>query len=93
MAWMINRKVRKNKMNLEDLKKEFENDAPHVLLKLYEWAVKQPNKKFLYYGEENQHITYAEFNEITNRIGNSLHSMGVAKGDRISLLLFNPLLT
>ncbi|MEE9911219.1 MAG: AMP-binding protein [Deltaproteobacteria bacterium] len=80
-------------MNLEELKKEFENDAPHVLLKLYEWAVKQPNKKFLYYGEENQYITYTEFNEITNRIGNSLRSMGVVKGDRISLLLFNPLLT
>lgn len=80
-------------MNLEDLKKEFVNDAPHVLLKLYEWAVKRPNKKFLFYGEENRHITYAEFNEITNRIGNALRSMGVAKGDRISLFLFNPLLT
>ena len=80
-------------MDLEDLKKEFEKDGPHVLIKLYEWAVKQPNKKFLYYGEENRYITYTEFNEITNRIGNSLRSMGVAKGDRISLLLFNPLLT
>jgi crotonobetaine/carnitine-CoA ligase len=80
-------------MDLEALKKEFEKDGPSVIYKLYEWSRVKADKKFLYYGEENTYLTYAEFNQITNRIGNSLRSMDVAKGDRISLLLFNPLVS
>jgi carnitine-CoA ligase len=80
-------------MDLEALKREFEKDGPSVIYKLYEWSRVKADKKFLYYGEENHYLTYAEFNKITNRIGNSLRSMNVAKGERISLLLFNPLIS
>lgn len=80
-------------MNLEDLKKEFEEDGPSVVHKLYEWAQKKADTNFLYYGEENRYVSYGEFNQITNSIGNSLRSMGISKGDRISLFLFNPLIT
>jgi len=80
-------------MYLEQLKSEFEKDGPSVVSKIYEWSRLKPGKKFLYYGEENSYLTYAEFNQITNRIGNSLRCMGVTKGDRISLLLFNPLVS
>ena len=80
-------------MNLEDLKKEFEEDGPSVIHRLYELAQKKDGTEFLYYGEEDRHLTYGEFNQITNSIGNSLRSMGINKGDRISLFLFNPLIT
>ncbi len=80
-------------MDLEELKKEFEQDGPSVVYRLYEHAKSKAEKKFLYYGEENQYLTYADFNQLTNRIAHALQSMGVGKGDRVSLYLFNPLVT
>ncbi|MCK9274340.1 MAG: AMP-binding protein [Syntrophales bacterium] len=79
-------------MDLEILKKAFEEDS-NVVYKLYEYANSLADKKFLYYGEERQHLTFAEFNRQTNKIAHSLISMGVKKGDRISLYLFNPMAT
>ncbi len=80
-------------MDLEELKKEFEKDGTSVVNKLYEWASKKPDQKFLYYGEENNTLTYLAFNQLTNKIGHSLQALGVGQGDRISLYLFNPLVT
>ena len=80
-------------MDLEELKKEFEQDGPSVVYRLYEYAASKAEKKFLYYGEENQYLTYAGFNQLTNKIAHSLQSMGVGKDDRVSLYLFNPLVT
>lgn len=80
-------------MDLEELKKEFEKDGPSVVNQLYEWAVKKGDQKFLYYGEEKNHLTYREFNALTNKIGHSLKALGVHQGDRISSYLFNPLIT
>jgi crotonobetaine/carnitine-CoA ligase len=76
-----------------ELKNQFENQGSSVVYKLYEWSRLRQEKKFLYYGEENEYLTYAEFNTLTNKIGNALRSLGVNKGDRISLYLFNPLTT
>ena len=80
-------------IDLEELKREFEKDGPSVVYKLYKWASKKADNKFLYYGEENSYITYLEFDQITNQIGNSLRSLEITKGDRISLFLFNPMVT
>ncbi len=80
-------------MDLDKLKKEFEQDGPSVVGKLIQWASMKPDQKFLYYGEEDRVLTYGEFNQLTNQIGRSLKSLGVEKGDRISLYLFNPLIT
>jgi carnitine-CoA ligase len=80
-------------MDLDALKKEFEKDGPSVVFKLYEWALKKPEQKFLYYGEEKRSLTYLEFNQLTNKIGRSLQSLGVGQGERISLYLLNPLVT
>ncbi len=80
-------------MDLEELKKEFEKDGPSVVNQLYEWALQKGDQKFLYYGEETSSLTYREFNALTNKIGHSLKALGVNKGDRISLYLFNPLIT
>jgi carnitine-CoA ligase len=80
-------------MELEVLKQEFQKDGPSVVNKLYEWASKKPGQECLYYGEDNKSLTYLEFNQLTNKIGHSLKTLGVIKGDRISLYLFNPLIT
>ena len=45
---------------------------------------------FFYYGEDDLRISYWEFNERTNRIAHALQSLGVQKGDRVSLFLLNP---
>jgi carnitine-CoA ligase len=92
-ATSLNSEKRRVMMNLGELKREFEKDGSSVVHKLYEWAKTKENKKFLYYGEENSYLTYAEFNLITNKIGSALLSMGVTKGDRVSLYMFNPLVT
>ena len=57
------------------------------------WAEKKPHKTFIYYGEEDRHLTYQEFNRLANRIANHLRSMNIQKGDRVCLFLFNPLIT
>jgi crotonobetaine/carnitine-CoA ligase len=77
----------------DEIIREFEKDGPSVVFKLYEWASKKAGQKFLYYGEEDRFLTYHEFNQLTNKIGHSLQDLGIAKGDRISLFLFNPLIT
>lgn len=80
-------------MTLEELKKAFEEDGPSVVHKLYEWALNKADRKFFYYGEENTYLTYSEFNRITNQIGHCLQSLGIGKGDRVSLYLYHPLIT
>ncbi len=51
------------------------------------WARKQPGKNAVCYN--NRHFTYAVFNERVNRLANSLANLGIAKGDKVSLLFLN----
>ena len=79
-------------MEKERLKKEL--DHMGLLVRKFEtWALERPQKTFFYYGEADRHYTYDEFNTMSNRIANNLQRMGVAKGDRVSLFLKNPLVT
>jgi len=80
-------------MNRSELEKEFIKDGPHVLGALEELAEKDSHKLLIYYGEEDRRLTYGEMNRLANRIGRNLSTMGVRKGDRISLFLKNPLTT
>jgi crotonobetaine/carnitine-CoA ligase len=80
-------------MDLAELEREFKSDGEIVVYKLQEWAEKIGGKTFFYYGEEDQRLTFEEFNQLTNRIGRNLESMDVDKGDRISLFLKNSLAT
>jgi len=45
-----------------------------------------------FYGEENLRFTFREFNQLANSVGHNLESMGIEKGDRVSLFLKNPLI-
>ncbi len=75
------------------LEQELKKNGEIVVYKLQEWAERAGKKNFFYYGEEDKYLTFEEFNKLTNSIANRLQSMGVKKGDRISLLLMNPLVT
>jgi carnitine-CoA ligase len=79
-------------MNLNDLKKEL--DQMGLLVdQVRLWSEKQPEKTFIYYGEEDRHISYLEFNRLANCLANNFLSMDIRKGDRVCLFLFNPLVT
>jgi carnitine-CoA ligase len=79
-------------MEKERLKKELD-DMGLLVRKFETWAAERPQKTFFYYGEADRHYTYDEFNNMCNCIANNLQRMGVAKGDRVSLFLKNPLVT
>jgi len=46
-----------------------------------------PDKVFMYYKDITK--TFKELNDISNRIGNGLLSLGIKKGDRVTLLIPN----
>ncbi|MBT3311584.1 MAG: AMP-binding protein [Desulfobacterales bacterium] len=48
-----------------------------------------PDKTYVYF--KNKSKTYGEFDIITNRVANGLISLGVEKGDRVSIMLQNSL--
>ena len=78
-------------MNLRELERELKKDGEVVVYKLQEWAEKRGDSPFFYYGEEDQRFSYKKFNQLTNSIAHRLKSMGVEKGDRISLFWKNSL--
>jgi len=76
-------------MDLNDLETVLKEQGEVVVYKLEEWAEKTGDKEFFFYGEQNKNFTFKEFNEKANCIAHNFLSMGVKKGDRISLFLFN----
>ncbi len=80
-------------MDFSEVKKEFIQDGEIVTEILEKWARERTDKNFIYYGEEDLRLTFGEFNGIANSIGRTLQSLGIRKGDRISVFLKNPLVT
>jgi crotonobetaine/carnitine-CoA ligase len=80
-------------MDINELKNELKDVGEIVVYRLEEWAETMGDKTFFYYGEEDRSISFGEFNRIANSIAHSFKSMGVERGDRISLFLLNPLIT
>ncbi len=74
-----------------DLIQEFEKDEKTVLEKLSAWCSSGGERNFFLYGEQDRQFTYSEFDLYTNRIANALKSLGIGKGDRVSLLTKNGL--
>jgi crotonobetaine/carnitine-CoA ligase len=80
-------------MNLKDLEDKLKRNGEVVVQKFEEWAEARGDRPFFYYGEEDRRFTFREFNELVNSVAHGLASMGVEKGDRVSLFLMNPLAT
>jgi len=51
------------------------------------------DEPLIHYGPPQREVSYAEANATANAIGNSLHDLGITEGDRVSVLLQDPLQT
>ncbi|MEK6324044.1 MAG: long-chain fatty acid--CoA ligase [Acidobacteriota bacterium] len=64
--------------------------VPENLRELLETQVERsPDKEFLFLESTGRVFTYRGFDDEVNRAAGTLHSLGVRKGDRVSLLLTN----
>ncbi|OUM90375.1 MAG: acyl-CoA synthetase [Bacillus thermozeamaize] len=72
---------------------EFIEKEEVVVRVLEKWADAIGDRIFFYYGEEDQALTYRQFNAMTNQIARNLMAQGVEKGDRVCVFLKNPLVT
>lgn len=54
---------------------------------IYRYSETQPDKIAIISGE--QYLSYQDFNERINRLANALTELGIRKGDRVNVLLFN----
>ena len=60
----------------------------HTILELWKEAVAaSPDTVFLHFLDDDEKYTYAEFDELSNRLAQGLLSSGAAPGDRIATLL------
>ncbi|MGI6385624.1 MAG: AMP-binding protein [Desulfomonilia bacterium] len=80
-------------MNYEEVKNELTKGGEVVTHILEKWAIQAKDRTFIYYGEEDLRLSFHEFNKIANSIAYSLMSLGINKGDRVSVFLRNPLIT
>ena len=56
---------------------------------LYDWANRHPNKPAFHWVERDKTLTYAEAVEEVEALAGALHSLGAAKGDRITIFAHN----
>ncbi len=80
-------------MNCEEINNELTKDGEIVTHILEKWAIQAKDRTFIYYGEEHLRLSFHEFNKIANSIAHGLISLGINKGDRVSVFLRNPLTT
>ncbi len=73
------------------LEAELARDGVLVLDRLDEWAVSRGDRTFLYYGEEDRSISFAEMDRLCSGIAGGLRQLGVGAGHRVALFLTNPL--
>jgi long-chain acyl-CoA synthetase len=66
------------------------DNSPSNIAELLRLRVKKsPEKDFLFSEVDRRSFTYAAFDEATTRVANLLASMGISKGDVVSLLMPN----
>ena len=80
-------------MDFRDFVDNLKGDTEIVTEQLEGWAVRSPERTFIYYGEQDRTFSYRDFNRLANQFARGLATMGIERGDRVSLFLFNPLAT
>ncbi|MFL1486289.1 AMP-binding protein [Marinobacter sp. LN3S78] len=78
-------------MERSDLFEHLLEEGDIALHKLDEWAGETPDKTFIYYGETGLGLSFAEVRQRSDALAAGLASLGVAKGDRVSVLSSNSL--
>ncbi|OLE54160.1 MAG: hypothetical protein AUG51_10035 [Acidobacteria bacterium 13_1_20CM_3_53_8] len=77
-------------MNSKDERAEKPRGEPNNLRELLEERVREhTDKNFLFSESDASRYTYHEFDEAVNRLARMLASLGIAKGDVVSLLMPN----
>jgi len=77
---------------MRDLLTEFEREEI-VVERLDAWAQTTPDAVYFHYGEDDRTLTFAEVAALTDRIAGNLARLGITRGQRVSLLMQNPLIT
>lgn len=54
-------------------------------------AWRKPDQTFIHWSDRNRNVTYAEGDQISDRVAGSLASLGVVKGDRVGIFAHNGL--
>jgi carnitine-CoA ligase len=75
--------------NVTQLISEMEKEEQIVVRKLEHWAKTRGDELFYFYGEDHTKQTYGEFNALTNAIAHNLQTLGLKKGDRVSVFMKN----
>lgn len=78
-------------MQRSDLYEHLVSEGDIALDKLDEWANKTPDKTFIHFGETGLKLSFAEVRQRSNVLAAGLASLGVTKGDRVSVLTGNSL--
>lgn len=78
-------------MQRSDLYEHLVSEGDIALYKLDEWADKTPDKTFIHFGETGLRLSFAEVRQRSNVLAAGLASLGVTKGDRVSVLTGNSL--
>lgn len=78
-------------MPRSDLYEHLVSEGDIALYKLDEWADKTPDKTFIHFGETGLRLSFAEVRLRSNVLAAGLASIGVTKGDRVSVLTGNSL--
>lgn len=77
----------------QELAARLRADEEMIVDRLRHWARKAGERTFLYYGEDDVWLSYAEFDRRTDAIAGNLAGWGVAKGDRVSVFSVNPMVS
>ncbi|MBT3224828.1 MAG: AMP-binding protein [Deltaproteobacteria bacterium] len=80
-------------MDMQELEGQLKPFGNTFIEKFEELAETRKDKVFFYYGEEDRGYTFGEFNQLANSVAHNLRSLGLEKGNRVSLMLFNPVVT
>lgn len=78
---------------IKDIEHELKKDGEVVTKRLEKWAKEDSDRVFIYYGESDKEFTFGEFNQLANNVGHNLGKMGIAKGDKVSVFVTNPLIS
>lgn len=80
-------------MNERELTELLRTEGEIVTERLDHWAAVSGERTFLYYGEDDEEISFGEFARRTDAIAGNLARLGVGKGDRVSVFSKNALVT
>lgn len=78
-------------MDESELTALLRTDGEMAVERLDHWVKIAGERNCFYYGEDDVTLTYAEFGERTDAIAGNLATLGIGKGDRVSVFTINPL--